>query len=113
MEDPGTDALKAVKLDPWFSYASVLAGHEYAANDDYERALKSFRQALQRSPRMYNAWFGLGTVYFKQERFAAAEAHFRRGVELHPTSSALLCHLGMVWLRGSSPGADSCRHFWS
>jgi len=35
--------MQASKLDPSFAYAHTLQGHEYVANEDYEKARKCFQ----------------------------------------------------------------------
>lgn len=64
--------------------------------DDAEQAARSFREALRVDARHYNAWYGLGTLYMRQQKYELAELHFRRALALNPTSSVLLCYLGMV-----------------
>jgi anaphase-promoting complex subunit 3 len=64
---------RAVMCDPSFAYAYTLAGHEHHQNDDFECALQCFRGALKCQPRHYQAWYGLGMVFQKQERLSSAE----------------------------------------
>lgn len=59
-----------------------------------EKATESFRQALLYSDRHYNAWYGLGTIYYRQEKYELAECHFRRALAINPASSVLHCYLG-------------------
>ena len=40
--------------------------------------------------------YGLGTIYYRQEKYDHAEHHFLKAVEINPKSPLLLCHLGMV-----------------
>lgn len=79
-----------------FTYAFTLAGHEHYANDDLEEALQCYRNAIRVDSRHYNAWYGLGTVYYRQEKYELAEYHFRRALQINPRSSVLYCYLGMV-----------------
>ncbi|MCI4395307.1 hypothetical protein PGIGA_G00178890 [Pangasianodon gigas] len=46
--------------------------------------------------RHYNAWYGLGMIYYKQEKFNLAEIHFKKALSINPQSSVLLCHIGVV-----------------
>lgn len=89
-------APQALHLDGRFAYAYTLCGHEHAYVDDAEQAARSFREALRVDARHYNAWYGLGTLYMRQQKYELAELHFRRALALNPTSSVLLCYLGMV-----------------
>ena len=94
-------------MDPYFAYAHTLSGHELVLNEDLDRAINSFRAALKVDARHYNAWYGLGSIFHRQERYELAEFHFRKAVSINSCSSVLKCYLGMVLLaRG---GAEQCR----
>jgi anaphase-promoting complex subunit 3 len=45
-------------VDPSFTYAYTLCGHEYLANGDLEKALSMYRHAIALDDRHYNAWYG-------------------------------------------------------
>jgi anaphase-promoting complex subunit 3 len=64
--------------------------------EDYENGIKCYMSALQVDERHYNAWYGLGVVYLRQEKFEFAEHHFRFAYRINPMSSVLLCYLGMA-----------------
>eukprot|EP00898_Chlorokybus_atmophyticus_P000631 jgi/Chlat1/1569/Chrsp123S01830 len=87
---------RALQLDPNFTYAHTLAGHEHCANEDFEKGLACYRAALRIDARHYNAWYGLGTIFYRQEKFELAEYHFRRALDINPQSSVLHCYLGMA-----------------
>ena len=59
---------RATSLDPSFTYAHTLAGHEYVSNEDFASAIRCFRMAVGMDGRHYNAWYGLGAIYFRQEK---------------------------------------------
>ncbi len=42
------------------------------------------------------ARYGLGMIYYKQEKFNLAEIHFKKALSINPQSSVLLCHIGVV-----------------
>jgi anaphase-promoting complex subunit 3 len=48
--------LQAVQVDPSFTYAHTLCGHELSAAGEHERALHAFRMALSLDGRHYRAW---------------------------------------------------------
>jgi anaphase-promoting complex subunit 3 len=73
-----------------------LLGHEYVQAEELEKALRSFRSAARLDHTHYNAWYGMGMIYYKQERFAQAEVYFKKAIAVHPQNSVLLCHLGVV-----------------
>ena len=85
---------RALQLDPAFTYAYTLSGHEQVNNEDLDKAIESFRMAILHSERHYNAWYGLGSIYYRQEKYELAEYHFRRALSINPSSSVLHCYLG-------------------
>jgi anaphase-promoting complex subunit 3 len=48
---------RAIQLDPSYAYAHNLCGHEYFANDAFDRALESFRLAIRHDSMMYSSWY--------------------------------------------------------
>ncbi|KAJ8449538.1 hypothetical protein Cgig2_005560 [Carnegiea gigantea] len=85
---------RAVQLSPRFAYAHTLCGHEHAASEDFENGIGSFQRALHVDQRHYNAWYGLGMVYLRQEKFEFAEHHFRMAFKTNPSSSVIMSYLG-------------------
>ena len=74
--------------------AHTLCGHEHAALEDFENRIRSFQRALHADQRHYNAWYGLGMVYLRQEKFEFAENHFRMAFKTNPTKSLIMSYLG-------------------
>jgi anaphase-promoting complex subunit 3 len=87
---------RSLQLDPDFAYTHTLSGYEYMANEDFDKAIKCFREAMRVDEGRYNAWYGLGAIYYRQEKYDLAVHHFKKAVDLHPESSVLLCNLGMA-----------------
>lgn len=87
---------RALQIDPSFTYAHTLCGHEMLSNEDLEKATTSYESALRYDGRHYNALFGLGTIAFRKENYKDAEHHFRKAISINPVSSKLQCHLGMT-----------------
>ena len=52
-----------LKVDPSFTYAYTLCGHEYVANEKFDKAVPMYEHALAIDPRHYNAWWGLGNIF--------------------------------------------------
>lgn len=86
---------RSLQLDPSFTYTHTLSGYEYMANEDFDKAVACFRNAIRSDERHYNAWYGLGAIYHRQEKYDLAEYHFHRAVAINPQSSVLRCNLGM------------------
>ncbi|KAM1478990.1 hypothetical protein ACFX2I_026344 [Malus domestica] len=84
---------RAVQLNPRFTYAHTLCGHEYVALEDFENGIKSYQTALRIDARHYNAWYGLGMVYHRQEKFEFSEHHFRTAFQINSRSSVIMTYL--------------------
>lgn len=50
------------------------------------QAVACFRMAIRTDRRHYNAWYGLGSIYHRQEKYDMAEYHFRRALRINPQS---------------------------
>ncbi|KAJ5151166.1 anaphase-promoting complex subunit cdc27 [Penicillium canariense] len=94
---------RATMLDPEFAYAFTLQGHEYVANEEYDKALDAYRHGINADNRHYNAWYGLGTVYDKMGKLEFAEQHFRNAGTINPTNAVLICCIGLVLEKMNNP----------
>ena len=54
---------RALQLDPTFTYVYTLCGHEYFANEDFDKATLQYRRAMAHDKRHYNAWCALRRLY--------------------------------------------------
>jgi len=87
---------RAVQLDSDCTYAYTLLGHEYVLTEEFEKGLVAFRTAARLNPRHYNAWYGIGLIFAKQERYQLAEYHIVKALSISPLSPKLMCHLASV-----------------
>jgi tetratricopeptide (TPR) repeat protein len=87
---------RAISVDPTYTYAHTLAGHEHLTLGDLERAKVSFRAALRYDPRHYNALYGFGSAFLREEKLALAEQYFMAAMAINRTSAWLHCSLGQT-----------------
>lgn len=87
---------RATQLDPKFAYAFTLAGHEHVANEEFEKALHSFRNAISADHRHYNGWYGLGQVFEKLGKYDIAREHYINAAKINPTNPVLKVCIGLV-----------------
>ena len=80
---------RALQLDPHFSYARALLGHEHMINDHLEKAEEAFSRVVSEDPRSYSARFGLATIYLRKEQFPSAQKEIKRSIEVNPKNSML------------------------
>ncbi|RIA95275.1 hypothetical protein C1645_816869 [Glomus cerebriforme] len=88
---------RAIQLDPKFTYAHTLSGHESMANGNFEKAQEHFRNALNTNKRHYNALYGLANYYMTCDKKHEAEIHYKRAMEINPSHAVLMCCLGKVY----------------
>lgn len=87
---------RAIQVDPSFAYAYTLLGHELVSADELDNAMACFRNATRLDSRHYNGWYGIGMIYYKQEKFPNAYSNYKRALEISPSNPILMCHLGLV-----------------
>ncbi|PKC75688.1 TPR-like protein [Rhizophagus irregularis] len=88
---------RAIQLDPKFTYAHTLSGHESMANGNFEKAQEHFRNALNTNKRHYNALYGLANYYMTCDKKDQAEIHYKLAMEINPNHAVLMCCLGKVY----------------
>eukprot|EP00879_Flechtneria_rotunda_P032571 GHRR01035799.1.p1 GENE.GHRR01035799.1~~GHRR01035799.1.p1 ORF type:complete len:408 (+),score=197.72 GHRR01035799.1:218-1441(+) len=87
---------RALQLDPTMAYAATLVGHEHLAGEDLGAAAVAYQHALRNDHRHYNALYGLGQIYTKQEKHTEALVHFELAAKINPSSSVLRCCCGIA-----------------
>lgn len=94
---------RAIQMDPDFPYSYTLLGHELVVTEELEKALGCYRKAILKDPRHYNAWYGIGNIYSKQERFQLAEIHYRHALKINRKNSVIVVHIGVMQLHLNKP----------
>jgi len=79
------------------AYAHCLSGHEYVYNENFDKARLCFRITLNIDYRHYNAYWGLGNICFKQEKFDKAIEYFQNAIQINNKCSVLYTYLGMTY----------------
>jgi len=87
---------RATQVDPRFSYAWTLMGHELLTNEEFDAALASFRKGIGNERRAYGAWYGLGKCYERMGKWEEAERHYRVAASINPSNSVLAVCVGVV-----------------
>jgi anaphase-promoting complex subunit 3 len=94
---------RATQLSPRFAYAFTLQGHEHVANEEYDKALTSYRLSISADSRHYNAWYGVGRVYEKLGNYDKAYNHFAKASKINPTNAVLICCIGTALEKQKQP----------
>ncbi len=87
---------RATQLDPKFAYAFTLQGHEHVANEEFDKAMAAYRNAISADNRHYNGWYGLGNVYERLGKYEVAEKHYRAASQINPNNAMILVRIGLV-----------------
>ena len=87
---------RATQLDAKFAYAFTLQGHEHVANEEYDKALTAYRQAIAADRRHYNAYYGIGRVQQRLGAYDKAHSHFQAASLINPNNAVLICCIGKV-----------------
>ena len=85
---------RATQLNPKFAYAFTLQGHEHFANEEYDKALTAYRQAISAERRHYNAYYGIGKVHERLGAYDKAYSHFHAAQTINPNNPVLICCIG-------------------
>ena len=76
--------------------ARIAAANDAAAKEDYETALRTFRELLQDNPTLAGAYTGMGAVYEKKGDLELAEPAYARAVALDPGDFTAVSSHGRV-----------------
>ncbi|KAG5982166.1 hypothetical protein E4U55_002236 [Claviceps digitariae] len=87
---------RATQLDPKLAYAFTLQGHEHVANEEYDKALTAYRQAISADRRHYNAYYGIGRVQERLGAYDKAYDHYYAAQTINPNNAVLICCMGGV-----------------
>lgn len=87
---------RATQLDPRFSYAWTLMGHELLTNEEFDAALTAYRKGVGAERRGYAGWYGLGKCYERMGKWEDAERHYRIAASINPSNSLLAVCVGVV-----------------
>ncbi|PLW31924.1 hypothetical protein PCANC_19175 [Puccinia coronata f. sp. avenae] len=89
---------RATQLRKGCSYGYTLSGHESLMLAEYARSLVFFRESIRRNLRAnYNAFFGLGECFFKQDRFCLALFFFNHAHKINPYNPLILAAVAKVY----------------
>ena len=87
---------RATQLDPSFAYAYTLQGHEHVVNEEFDKAIAAYRNAIRADNRHYNGWYGLGDVYERLGKYEIAEKHYRGAAQVNSNNAMILVRIGLV-----------------
>lgn len=93
------EALSQQQEDPANHMPAYNAGLIYAQLGDWGSAEQSYRAALDRNPRFFQAYYNLALAYSAQERWEDAAQAYLQGLEHNGSDSEGWANLGAVYER--------------
>ncbi|MFQ6131873.1 MAG: tetratricopeptide repeat protein [Armatimonadota bacterium] len=79
-------------------------GNQHLTSEDFPRAVRAYRQALEVEPQYARAHHNLGVAYYKMGLFAQAADEVRRAIELRPELADFHFTLGLIHKDGRAYG---------
>lgn len=55
-----------------------------------------FENALNYDVRHYSAWWGLGNISYKQEKYDKAAEHFEKATQINPKNPVIYSFMGIT-----------------
>ncbi|KAJ3019215.1 Tetratricopeptide repeat protein 14 [Thoreauomyces humboldtii] len=79
-----------------YARLQVKEGIEAFQAQDYERALRKYKAALEQDPRCVDAYVARGALWAKQEKYSKAVKEFRKALALDPDHNNANVYLKMT-----------------
>src|SRR5580765_7144163 len=92
---PSNTRIHAQQL-PLTAEQQVQEGNRYRSQRQYDKAVESYKLAIEQNPNLAAAYFGLGTTYAVMGRTPDASAPMRTAVRLAPDNASAHDGLGRV-----------------
>ncbi|XP_020614183.1 cell division cycle protein 23 homolog [Orbicella faveolata] len=85
---------RALKLNPHYTSAWTLMGHEFMERKNTSAAIEAYRKAIEVNYRDYRAWYGLGQTYEILKMPFYCLYYYRQAHKFRPNDSRMLVALG-------------------
>jgi tetratricopeptide (TPR) repeat protein len=74
-------------------------GKRYAKNNQYDRAIEEFEQAVEANPKHDQALEAIGLIYGTLSMYEKAEGYFERALELQPENKLYLQNCAITYVK--------------
>jgi anaphase-promoting complex subunit 8 len=89
---------RALKLNPNYTGAWTLMGHEYVELKNTPAAMEAYRKAADVEPNDYRAWYGLGQAYEILSMPLYALYYYKRATAVRPYDARMWCAVAHCYL---------------
>jgi TolB-like protein/Tfp pilus assembly protein PilF len=95
----------AIELDPGNAIAMRIGAYVAIARGQSDAAVQLAQRAIARDPLDYWNYFALGAAHYSKGQMDAAEADYRKALELNATADGLHYFLALTYLAQGEPDA--------
>ena len=88
---------KLVQRFPQNYYARFLLGVAYPTNEETEKAIESYKKAIEINPNLADAYAGLGNLYLDDGKVEDALRYLKKAIEINPTYISVNMDLGAAY----------------
>ena len=60
-----------------------MAGHEYSAKEEYEKAKNNYNKAIRLDHHNVRAYWGMGNLHLKTEKYEVAKNFFEQAIKIN------------------------------
>jgi tetratricopeptide (TPR) repeat protein len=75
----------------------LLLGSAYRAKDEVDKAMESYKKAIEINPNFAEAYLGVGAVYFAIGQINEAIKSFKKAIEINPSHMAAYFNLAAIY----------------
>ncbi|KEG14017.1 anaphase-promoting complex subunit 3 [Trypanosoma grayi] len=93
---------RAVQVNHEFAYAHTLRGYELLYLDRKSEAVDAFHEAILIDGKHYNAYAGLGELYFRSENLQQARNYFQQAISINPLPTIMNRYAATYHRRGAT-----------
>lgn len=101
---------KATSLNGNNSYAHCLMAHEQVSLENLQAAKQSYSRSIELDSLQCSAYWGLGNIALKTEKYTAAINYFTQALNLNPKLATVQTYLGMAYA-GANMAEVAQKHF--
>ena len=101
-------------VQPKLTYEEDLQqGIEYEKKGELDKAINSYKKASEVSPKEYVPYSNAGSAYYSMQKFAEAEDHFLKAIELQPNNVSVYTKLYDLYYYGLNRDKEQMNAFFA
>jgi tetratricopeptide (TPR) repeat protein len=97
MDDVVVWCEKLAQRFPQNYYAIFVLGSAYPIRDEDEKAIESYKRAIEIDKNLPDAYVGIGTIYAENEQIDEAAGYYKKATEVDPAYVVAYLNLGALY----------------